>query len=143
MGTAFAAVLGAVSFVLLTLGYSASAQLQDLAYDPTLFVVVGVLVGPLVGIASSWLRAESAWQAAAGTALLSGIGLGEGAYGLTSIANTTSPVYWTLVGVIALGLLVAMLIRRIHGVLMVLLAVVATGAVAGAFVVAYGALGGV
>jgi len=95
------------------------------------------------GIASSWLRAESAWQAAAGTALLSGIGLGEGAYGLTSIANTTSPVYWTLVGVIALGLLVAMLIRRIHGVLMVLLAVVATGAVAGAFVVAYGALGGV
>ncbi len=117
--------------------------MQDLAYDPTLFVVVGVLVGPFVGIATSWLRAESAWQAAAGTALLSGIGLGEGAYGLTMVAGTTNPVYWTLVGVIGLGLLVAMLIRRIHGVLVVLVTVVGTGAIAGAFVVAYSALGGV
>ena len=141
--TAFAAVLGAASFVLLTLGYSASAHLQDLFYDPTLFVVVGVLVGPFIGIATSWLRAESAWLAAAGTALLSGIGLGEGAYGLTVVADTTSPVYWTLVGVIALGLLVAMLLRRLHGVPAVLLAVVGTGAIAGAFVVAYSALGGV
>lgn len=141
--TAFAAVLGAASFVLLTLGYSASAHLQGLFYDPTLFAVVGVLVGPFVGIATSWLRAESAWKAAAGTALLSGIGLGEGAYGLTMVADTTSPVYWTLVGVIALGLLVAMLIRRIRGVLVALLAVVWTGATAGAFNVAYNALGGV
>lgn len=141
--TAFAAVLGAASFVLLTLGYSTSAYLQDLAYDPTLFVVVGVLVGPFVGIATTWLRAESAWQAAAGAALLSGIGLGEGAYGLTMVADTTSPVYWSVVGAIALGLLVAMLIRRIQGVLMILLAVVGTGAIAGAFVVAYSALGGV
>ncbi len=141
--TAFASVLGATSFVLLTLGYSASAHLQDLAYDPTLFVVVGVLVGPFVGIATSWLRAESAWQAAAGTALLSGIGLGEGAYGLTMVAGTTNPVYWSLVGVIGLGLLVSMLIRRIHGVLVVLVAVVGTGAIAGAFVVAYSTLGAV
>ncbi len=141
--TAFAAVLGAASFVLLTLGYSASAQVQNLAYDPTLFVVVGLLVGPFIGIATSWLRAESAWRAAAGTALLSGIGLGEGAYGLTTVADTTSPVYWTLIAVAALVLLVAMLVRRIHGILEVLLAVVGTGAVAGAFVVAYSALGGV
>lgn len=142
MRTAFAAVLGAASFVLLTLGYSASAHLQGLFYDPTLFAVVGVLVGPFVGIATSWLRTESAWKAAAGTALLSGIGLGEGAYGLTMVADTTSPVYWTLVGVIALGLLVAMLIRRLRGVLVALLAVVGTAATASAFNVAYHALGG-
>lgn len=141
--TAFAAVLGAASFVLLTVGYSASAHLQGLFYDPTLFAVVGVLVGPFVGIATSWLRAESVWKAAAGTALLSGIGLGEGAYGLTMVADTTSPVYWALVGVIALGLLVAMLIRRLRGVLVALLAVVGTGATASAFNVAYNALGGV
>lgn len=141
--TAFAAVLGAASFVLLTVGYSASAHLQGLFYDPTLFAVVGVLVGPFVGIATSWLRAESVWKAAAGTALLSGIGLGEGAYGLTMVADTTSPVYWALVGVMALGLLVAMLIRRLRGVLVALLAVVGAGATAGAFNVAYGALGGV
>lgn len=139
--TAFAAVLGAASFALLTVGYSTSANLQGLFYDPTLFVVVGVLVGPFVGIATSWLRAESAWQTAAGTALLAGIGIGEAVFGLTAVADTTSPVYWTLVGVIALGFLVAMLVRRIRVVLPILLAVVGTGAIAGAFVYAYSALG--
>jgi len=137
VGTALAALLGAVSFVLLTLGYSAAAHLRDLFYDPTLFVVVGVLVGPFVGIATSWLRA------ATGTALLAGIGVGEAVYGLTVVADTTSPVYWALVGVVALALLVAMLIRRIRGVLWVLLAVVGTGVIAGAFVVVYSSLGGV
>ncbi len=136
-----AAVLGAVSFVLLILGYSVAAHVQGLAYDPTLFVVVGVLVGPFVGLATSWLRAEPAWQAAAGTALLSGIGLGEAAYGVTAVAGTTSPVYWIAIGILALGLLVAMLVSRIRGIRPVLLAVVGTGAVAGAFVVAYSALG--
>lgn len=58
------------------------------------------------------VEAESAWQAAAATALLSDIGLGEATYGLTMVADTTSPVYWTLIGLLALGLLVAMLIRR-------------------------------
>jgi hypothetical protein len=86
---------------------------------------------------------NASWRAATGTALLSGIGLGEAGYGLTVVADTTSPVYWTLAGVIALALLVAMLIRRIRGVLWALLAVVGTGVIAGAFVVAYNRLGGV
>ena len=82
-------------------------------------------------------------QAAAGPALPSEIGRGGAALGLTTVADTTSPVYWTLVKVIALRLLVAMLTRRVHGVLLVLLAVVGTGATADAFVLAYSALGGV
>lgn len=44
-----AALLGAASFVLLTLGYSAAAHLRGLFYDPTPFVVVGVAVVPFVG----------------------------------------------------------------------------------------------
>ncbi len=141
--TAVAAPLGAVSFVLLTLGYSAAARRQDLYYDPTLFVVVGVLVGPFVGIATSWLRSAASWRAATGTALLAGIGVGEATYGLTAVADTTSPAYWTLIGAVALSLLVVMLLRRIRGAIWALLAVVGTGVIAGAFVVAYGRLGGV
>ena len=143
--TALAALLGAASFVLLTLGYSAAAYLQVLAYDPTLFAVVGVVVGPLVGIAASWLRGggESSWRAATGTALLSGIGLGEAAYGLTVVSDTTSPAYWTLIGVVAVALLVAMILRRIRGVWWILLAGVGTVAIAGTFVVTYSRLGGV
>ena len=141
--SAVAALLGATSFVLLTLGYSAAAQLRDLSYDPTLFMVVGVVVGPFVGIAASWLRAVPSWQAAGGTALLAGIGVGEAAYGLTAVADTTSPVYWVLIGAVALALLVAMLTRRIRGVLWAVLAVIGTCFIAGAFVMAYGMLGGV
>ena len=143
VGPALAAVLGATSFVLLTLGYAAAAQLRDLFYDPTLFALVGVVVGPFVGIATSWLRAEHPWQAALGTALLAGIGVGEAAFGLTTVADTTSPVYWVLIGAAALALLIAMLIRRIRGLSWRLLAVIGTCVTAGAFVVAYGLLGGV
>ncbi|MBO1752588.1 hypothetical protein J4G33_12315 [Actinotalea sp. BY-33] len=141
VSTALSAVLGVASFALLTVGYSVSAQMQGLYYDPTLFVVVGVVVGPFIGVATSWLRAESGWRAAAGTALLAGIGLGEAVFGLTAVADTTSPVYWILIGVIGLGLLVGMLLRRIRGAVLVVLTVVGTAAVAGAFVAAYGALG--
>ena len=139
---AIAALLGATSFVLLTVGYAAAAQLRGLYYDPTLFALVGVVVGPFVGIATSWLRAVQPWQAALGTALLAGIGVGEAAFGLTAVADTTSPVYWVLIGAAALALLIAMLIRRIRGVPWKLLAVIGTCVTAGAFVVAYGLLGG-
>lgn len=137
---AVAALLGATSFVLLTVGYATAAQLQDLFYDPTLFVLVGVLVGPFVGVATSWLRAVPSWRPATGTALLAGIGVGEAVYWLTAIADSTSPVYWVLIGAAALALLVAMLFRRIRGALWKVLAVVGTCVTAGAFVVAYGSL---
>ena len=143
VGTVVAALLGAASFVLLTLGYSAAAQLQDLSYDPRLFVVVGVVVGPVIGTATNWLRAAPSWQVATGTALLAGIGLGEAAYGLTAVADTTSPVYWVLIGALSLALLVAMLVRRIRGVPWALLSVAGTCMTTVAFVLAYGSLGGV
>lgn len=140
---AAAALLGATSFVLLTVGYSAAAQLRDLSYNPTLFVLVGVVVGPFVGVATIWLRAVDPRRSAMATALLAGIGVGEAVYGLTAVADTTSPVYWVLIGAAAFALLVAMLIRRIRGLLWKLLAVIATCVTAGAFVVTYGLLGGV
>lgn len=139
--TPLAAALGAVGFIVLTVGYSASAHLHGLFYDPTVFVVVGVVVGPFVGVATSWLRAGSEWRATAGTALLAGIGLGEAFYGLTAVAETTSPVYWSTIGVVALGLLAAMLVRRIRSTLARGAAVVGAAAVAGAFLAAYSALG--
>ncbi|NHC15366.1 hypothetical protein G9H71_16415 [Motilibacter sp. E257] len=138
---AVAALLGATSFVLLTIGYSVAAQLQGLFYDPTKFALVGVVVGPFVGIATSWLRAAHPWQAAMGTSLLAGIGLGEAAFGLTTVADTTSPVYWALIGAASLALVVAMLVRRIREALWATLTVIGTCVLAGAFVMAYESLG--
>jgi hypothetical protein len=134
--TAPAAVLGAVSFVLLVLGYMVASHVRGLVYDPLLFSAVGVVVGPFVGVAASWLRATGV-RAALGTALLAGIGVGEAAYGLTLIGDTTSPVYWTVIGVAGLALVAGMLVRRIRGTLPVALAVGGTAVVAAAFYVAY------
>lgn len=134
-----AAVLGAVSFVLLVLGYMVASQARGLFYDPLLFSVVGVVVGPFVGIAAAWLRSTGV-RAALGTALLAGIGVGEAAYGLTVVGDTTSPVYWTVIGMAGLALLAGMLVRRIRGVLPVVVAVGGTVAVAAGFYQAYTSL---
>ena len=134
-----AAVLGAVSFVLLVLGYMVAAQVRGFVYDPLLFSVVGVVVGPFVGVAASWLRASGV-RAALGTALLAGIGIGEAAYGLTVIGDTTSPVYWTVIGVAGVILLGGMIVRRLRGALPVGLAAGGTVALAAAFYVAYSSL---
>lgn len=137
-----AAALGAVSFVLLVLGYTAASQVRGLVYDPFLFSVVGLVVGPFVGVAAAWLRADGA-RAALGTALLAGVGVGEAWYGLTVVGETTSPVYWTVIGVAGLALLGGMLDRRVRGALPAVLAVGGTVTVGVAFVAAYSGLGGV
>lgn len=136
-----AAVLGAASFVLLVLGYTFASDLRGFVYRPLLFGVVGVVVGPFVGVAAAWLRRPGT-RAALGTALLAGIGVGEGIYGLTTVADTTGATYWVAVGTLALGLLVGMLARRLRGAWAVTTAVAGTAVVATLFVVAFRALGG-
>ncbi|QJW38555.1 hypothetical protein FIC82_016195 [Cellulosimicrobium protaetiae] len=135
-----AAVLGAASFVLLVLGYTVAADLRGFFYDPVLFGVVGVVVGPFVGVAAAWLR-RTGVHAALGTALLAGVGLGECVYGLTTVVETTGATYWVAIGVVALVLLAAMLARRVRGAVPATIAVTGTAVVAAAFVLAYRALG--
>lgn len=135
------ALLGAASFVLLTVGYAVAASARGMYYDPAMFAVIGLLVGPVVGVATAWLR-ERGVRAALGTSVLAGIGVGEAVYGLTIVGDTTSPVYWTIIGVLALALLGWSLARRIRGRLAIACAVIGTVAVAVAFYAAYGALGG-
>lgn len=135
-----AAVLGALSFLLLVLGYTVAAGLEGLSYSPLLFGVVGLVVGPFIGVAAAWLR-SSGLRAALGTALISGIFLGEAAYGLTVVADSTSPVYWVVIGALGTILLVGMVSLRVRDWMPIAVAVLGAAAVAGAFVAAYGALG--
>jgi hypothetical protein len=138
--TKLAAVLGALSFLLLVLGYTLAAELEGLFYSPLLFGVVGLVVGPFVGVAASWLRLRG-MRAALGTALLSGIFVGEAAYGLTVVADSTSSVYWVAIGTVGVILLVGMVSLRVRGWLPITVAVLGTAAVAGTFTAAYSALG--
>ncbi len=135
-----AALLGATSFVLLTLGYTVVSDLRGYTYDPLLFSLVGLLVGPFVGLATTWLR-EHDLRAALATATLSGIAVGEAVYGLTVVDASTSPVYWTLSGLAGLGLLAVMVTRRIQGSVPITLALGCTAVVAAGFLAAYQNLG--
>lgn len=138
--TGLSALLGAISFVGLVLGYTLASELRGLSYNPVLFGVVGVVVGPFVGVATSWLRRRE-WKAAAGAGFLSGIAVGEAFYGMTAVSETTSPVYWILVGVLGLVLLVFIVARQIAHPRVMAAAAVLTAVVAAVFVYAYTALG--
>ena len=131
-----AAAFGAVGFTLLVLGYTVAAGWQDLYYDPRFFGAVGLLAGPFVGVAASWLH-HPGWRAALGGALLAGIGLGESTYGLLYLAGTTSPVYWTTIGALGLALLAHTVIRRAGRASIAMAACAGAAAIAGAFVLVY------
>jgi hypothetical protein len=111
--TAPAALFGAVSFVALVLGYQFVSGLRGFPTSETLFLIIGVIVGPFVGVAASWLHRDG-WRALLGCGALSGIAVGEGVYGLVKISDTTGWFYWTLIGLVGIGLLVVTALHRIH-----------------------------
>ena len=129
-----AAALGAASFVLLVLGYTAASHLRGLAYSPVLWGTVGLVTGPFVGLAAAWLRTTGR-TAALGTAAVAGILVGDGVFGLTHVADTTGVTYWVTIGVAGVALLVGMAVRRLRECGTVLLATVGTLAAAAALVV--------
>ncbi|WP_156156004.1 DUF6518 family protein [Demequina phytophila] len=136
-----AALGGAVAFVALTLGYSVVSDWRGEQFDPTFWATIGIVAGPVIGLAAHALR-RPAREAAVGAGVLSGVLVGEAVYGLTVIADTTSPVFWWIcaaAGVILLGAMCARLARPGA----IVLACGTSAAVAGAFVVAYRLLGGV
>jgi len=133
-------VFGLASFVALVLGYTVASELRGFTYSPVLFGVIGAIVGPFVGAAASWLR-RTEWRAALGSGFLAGIALGESLYGLVVVASTTGWLYWALIGVAGVALLAATLVhragRRAPGILGVAVALT----IAGAFFLAYSAVG--
>ena len=138
--TAPSMVFGAASFVALVLGYQAVSTLRGFPTDETLFLIVGLIVGPFVGMASSWLHREG-WRAVLGCSALSGIAVGEGIYGLVRVSDTTGWFYWTLILVVGFGLLAATSRHRIHNARSRGLAIVLVLAVSSAFFFAYSAVG--
>jgi hypothetical protein len=84
------------------LGYPSSAQLI------IFWGVAALLVGPPLGLGAFWVRHRGGRLAALGAGAMSGVLIGEGAYGLAYIADTTYPPYWW--GQIVVGLLLQLLI---------------------------------
>lgn len=105
--TWLAAVLGAVSFVVMNEAYGVLSNWRGSFYSAPfggVFALVAVLTGPVVGFAASLVRSPVALRRAVGCAVPSAVLIGEGVYGLTQIADTTSPVYWSLQIVAGVGI---------------------------------------
>lgn len=90
-------VAGALSLVALLGGYIVGAGLRDYPSSTSLIVFWGaaaMLVGPLLGLGGYWVSKHRGLLAAVGAGAMSGVLIGEGAYGLAYIADTTYPPYW-------------------------------------------------
>lgn len=128
-----AALAGFASLVAMIAGYALVTEILGYpAGAVSLFVRWGaaaVVAGPALGVGAAWLRGSNGLRRAAGIAPIAGILLGEGLYGLTVVAATTSVGYWA--GQVAVGLAVVVLaaVRLRNGPLIALM--LATSAVAG------------
>ena len=91
-------------------GYALATEFRGYPVGTSMFVrwgVAAVIAGPALGVGTAWLRDPNPRRAAAGVAPIAGILLGEGLYGLTVVAATTSVGYW--IGEVAVGLALVVL----------------------------------
>lgn len=95
--TWLAAVLGAVAFVTMNEAYGVVSNLRGIFYSAPLgnvFALVAIVAGPVIGVAAGLVRSPNPLRRVLGCAVPAAVLIGEGVYGLTVIADTTSPVYW-------------------------------------------------
>lgn len=112
-GLVLGAILGAASFVLLVVGYTVASELRGLSYDPLFWSLVGIVTGPIIGACAAAVRGPRLPAAAVGSGVLAAVLMVDAIYGLTVVADTTSPVYWALVGVLGVILLVVVGVVRL------------------------------
>lgn len=127
---AAAAATGALVLAALLAGYVVGAAIRGDTSSTRLIVFWGLaalLVGPPLGLAAHWVRSGPPLLAAVGAAAISGVLMGEGAYGLMFVADTTYPPYWWGSIVVGLLLLVGIAAARLRHARSIAVAVGLTG----------------
>lgn len=105
------ALAAAITLALCEVGYVVANNIRDVPSSSStvaFWVTAAVLAGPPLGVAAVWSRLGRPVRAAAGYGVVAGVLVGEGAYGLARLTDTTSSGYWVaeivvgMAGVIAL-----------------------------------------
>lgn len=93
------AVLGAVAFVLMVEGYRLVSGWRGFPYDEpfqNVFTILGLLVGPVIGVGAALLRSSSPTWRTLAVAPLSTVLVGEGLYGLVVLDQGPGAIYWVI-----------------------------------------------
>lgn len=102
------AVLGALAFVLLVEGYRMVSGWRGFYYDEPFqneFTIIGLLVGPVIGISAALVRSSSPTWRTLAVVPLSTVLVGEGLYGLVVLDQGLGAVYWVLQLVVGVAFL--------------------------------------
>lgn len=94
-----AGLLGVAALLALTEGYAAVSLWRGYFYaEPfsTVWTLVALLAGPVIGLGAALCRHGSLLWRVLGVTPLSAVLLGDGVRGLLTVADTTTPVYWTI-----------------------------------------------
>ena len=102
--------------------------------------LIALVVGPMAGIAATWLGSSRPVLVALGASAPSAVLIGEGLYGLTVVSDTTSPVFWSLEIAAGIGLVVVAAVTRVRTISGVAVLVGASALGAGLFYVVYSSL---
>jgi hypothetical protein len=108
------ALLAAGGLLAMLAGYDLTSVARGfpISTATTLFwIVAAVVAGPVLGIGAAWIRGTDWRLAATGAAALAAILVGEGVYGLTTIADSTSPGYWLAQVAVGLAVVAATALR--------------------------------
>ena len=135
-----AALLGFVALVMLLAGYVLGASVRGDPSSSSLMAFWGLaslVAGPVLGLSAYWVRTDRGYLGAAGIGVISGILIGEGVYGLSTIADTTYPPYWRGQIVVGVLILASVAVRRPRQLRRVTVAVACSLLVAASFVAVY------
>lgn len=141
-----AVILGVVAFEVLVEAYGIVSIWRGYYFATgfsSSWSVIGLAVGPVIGVAASLARyGRPVWRVL-GVAVPAAVLVGEGVWALRNVADTTSPVYWTLEIVVGTGVMVVALLRARLRWSAALVCVVTWLAGAAAFIAAFGAFAAV
>ncbi|HEX4442395.1 MAG TPA: DUF6518 family protein [Galbitalea sp.] len=139
---AFAAALGAASFVTMDLLFFVVFDARG-GYYPhaylAFWIVIALLIGPLVGVCASWLRAPRMWLRAVAIAAPSSVLIGEGIFMLVRLPGV-STVYALASVVVGLALFTMLAALLLRGARCLALSTVACVLASAAFLTVYGLL---
>ena len=135
-----AAFLGFLALVTLIAGYVLGASVRGDPSSSSLIAFWGLaslVAGPVLGLSAFWVRTDHGYLGAAGIGVISGILIGEGIYGLSTIADTTYPPYWSGQIVVGVAILASVAVQRPRQERRIAIAVACSLLVAASFVAVY------